>query len=217
MKILKVPISSVVPWDKNPRASHNKLLGKDREVTEVYQGGKSTTQTALIFGVSQRAIWECLKRNGVSRRGVGARKGERRSPESEFKPGGTPVNKGRGMSPELQAEARRTAWAKFNRKPERKLYMKNYDIRYGRYHLREDFWKWLCAFLDNRCQSCGHQFPFRKLEIDHIVPLSKGGAIGDPLNVQPLCRSCNARKKNADYFPSEAVVSAQQKWVEVHA
>lgn len=42
----------------------------------------------------------------------------------------------------------------------------------------------------NRCVYCGEK---RKLEIDHIVPISKGG---DHIkeNVVPCCHSCNAKK-----------------------
>lgn len=32
------------------------------------------------------------------------------------------------------------------------------------------------------------------LEIDHIHPLSKGGAFRDPANLQSLCSPCNHRK-----------------------
>ena len=45
----------------------------------------------------------------------------------------------------------------------------------------------------NKCQHCGTSD--KKLTVDHIVPLTKGGSnyIG---NIQPLCRSCNAKKGN---------------------
>lgn len=41
-----------------------------------------------------------------------------------------------------------------------------------------------------RCAGCGSA---KKLEVDHIVPLSKGGT-NWPSNLQMLCRSCNAKK-----------------------
>jgi hypothetical protein len=41
-----------------------------------------------------------------------------------------------------------------------------------------------------KCKMCGDT---KRLEIDHITPLSKGG--GDELdNLQILCKSCNTRK-----------------------
>lgn len=43
-----------------------------------------------------------------------------------------------------------------------------------------------------KCCYCGST---SKLEIDHIIPLSKGGR-HDENNFQVLCRSCNAKKKD---------------------
>lgn len=45
------------------------------------------------------------------------------------------------------------------------------------------------------CPNCGRYVGKDKLEMDHIIPLSKGGwhVIW---NVQPLCRRCNQRKLN---------------------
>lgn len=58
-------------------------------------------------------------------------------------------------------------------------------------------WNRLCKKYDNRCVACGKK---TKLEVDHIVPLSKGGS-SYISNIQPLCRSCNASKsdKTIDY------------------
>jgi len=35
-------------------------------------------------------------------------------------------------------------------------------------------------------------------EVDHIQPVSDGGAPFDQDNLQPLCKSCHSRKTNAD-------------------
>jgi len=35
-------------------------------------------------------------------------------------------------------------------------------------------------------------------EVDHIVPISKGGEVFDPENFQGLCRSCHSRKTAVD-------------------
>lgn len=48
----------------------------------------------------------------------------------------------------------------------------------------------LCEEYEHRCASCHVE---EKLEADHVVPLSKGG-VHHISNIQPLCRSCNARK-----------------------
>ncbi len=55
----------------------------------------------------------------------------------------------------------------------------------------------------DRCPGCGRTWkdirPLRgrdsAITIDHIVPLSRGGA-NDVSNLQPLCHSCNSRKGN---------------------
>lgn len=58
----------------------------------------------------------------------------------------------------------------------------------------------MCAAYGYRCLRCGEQ---KTLTVDHVVPLTKGGA-NAICNIQPLCRSCNARKKthSIDYRTS---------------
>ncbi|PSN12960.1 HNH endonuclease [filamentous cyanobacterium CCT1] len=44
-----------------------------------------------------------------------------------------------------------------------------------------------------QCKSCGKKGSEVKLQIDHILPLAKGG-VNDISNFQTLCKSCNQRK-----------------------
>lgn len=46
----------------------------------------------------------------------------------------------------------------------------------------------------NQCVACKTPAPAVKLEPDHIIPIALGG-INDITNIQPLCRSCNAKKR----------------------
>ena len=49
----------------------------------------------------------------------------------------------------------------------------------------------------NRCESCGISNKEKALEVDHIIPRSKGGK--DELsNFQALCYTCNSQKSNKD-------------------
>lgn len=58
--------------------------------------------------------------------------------------------------------------------------------------LRENYWGTLMERDGERCAMCGLAEP-RKLTLDHIQPLSKGGT-NDLSNVQILCGSCNSKK-----------------------
>jgi 5-methylcytosine-specific restriction endonuclease McrA len=54
-------------------------------------------------------------------------------------------------------------------------------------------WKALKAAYDYRCLMCKRREPEIRLTVDHIVPISLGGA-NTIDSVQPLCRSCNSKK-----------------------
>jgi 5-methylcytosine-specific restriction endonuclease McrA len=44
-----------------------------------------------------------------------------------------------------------------------------------------------------RCQGCGRGRTETVLQVDHIIPLAKGGS-NDLSNLQTLCQTCNGRK-----------------------
>jgi len=48
-----------------------------------------------------------------------------------------------------------------------------------------------------RCELCGISAEEKALEVDHIVPRNSGGT-DDPSNLQALCYSCNAMKRDRD-------------------
>ena len=81
------------------------------------------------------------------------------------------------------------------------LSRKNYARRHGVYDTEytDAEWQSLCEKYDNKCLCCGE---FVKLTPDHVVPLVCGGT-NDISNIQPLCLSCNARKRDRiiDYRP----------------
>ena len=49
----------------------------------------------------------------------------------------------------------------------------------------------------SRCELCGVSSEVRALQVDHIIPRSRGGT-DDLSNLQSLCYSCNAKKGNRD-------------------
>lgn len=62
----------------------------------------------------------------------------------------------------------------------------------------------------NRCRRCGRGEPEVRLEIDHILPRSKGGTNIDS-NLQTLCQACNNWKLNHGGEGPEAVIA---RWCE---
>jgi diadenosine tetraphosphate (Ap4A) HIT family hydrolase len=48
-----------------------------------------------------------------------------------------------------------------------------------------------------RCEACGVSVETKALEVDHIVPRNKGGS-NDLTNLQALCYTCNAQKRDTD-------------------
>jgi 5-methylcytosine-specific restriction endonuclease McrA len=62
----------------------------------------------------------------------------------------------------------------------------------GRETVRLSEWKELLDKHGGRCVRCGSQ---DHIQVDHIIPLSKGGT-NTLDNIQPLCRRCNSGKKN---------------------
>lgn len=75
----------------------------------------------------------------------------------------------------------------------------NTEKRKRRY--KEDFnrdeWEWCLRIYDGRCLRCGSR---ENLQRDHIISVDAGGSRSGS-NLQPLCQSCNAKKRvgSGDY------------------
>ena len=46
------------------------------------------------------------------------------------------------------------------------------------------------------CMYCGCSLPQDGFELDHKVPIARGGAADEPENLQMLCSACSRRKGN---------------------
>lgn len=68
--------------------------------------------------------------------------------------------------------------------------------RMGKRHIPDELRERLLIEASGRCALCGRTREVDRLEIDHIVPVSKGGK-DTYENLQVLCRKCNAVKSNA--------------------
>jgi len=60
--------------------------------------------------------------------------------------------------------------------------------------IRQSQW-WKNKRAYNKCYYCKTYTPARKLTMDHVIPLAKGGR-SIKSNLVPCCKSCNNLKKN---------------------
>lgn len=91
------------------------------------------------------------------------------------------------------------------RKSYRKHRVKRIQEVYGRLHFlvggyTATEWRALKKKYGNKCLCCGRSHSQRKLTVDHVIPISKGGP-NTIDNIQPLCQPCNSTKhdKTIDY------------------
>lgn len=61
-------------------------------------------------------------------------------------------------------------------------------------------WQEIKEAHNHTCAYCGRKM--ERLEMDHIIPLSKGG-IHTAANIVPACRTCNAKKGNKLVTPAQ--------------
>lgn len=78
--------------------------------------------------------------------------------------------------------------------------------------LRASPW-WKRRIAAGRCHYCGRQVGARRLSMDHVVPLIRGGRSRRG-NVVPACKECNAKKKALLPVEWEAYLKALAERVE---
>ena len=73
--------------------------------------------------------------------------------------------------------------------------------RLRRHILARDGWE---------CQVCGKLLGMA--QVDHIIPVLKGGAVSDPRNLQSICVQCHAAKTRIDL--GQLPDPEREAWVE---
>jgi len=97
--------------------------------------------------------------------------------------------KGKATKAGIDGRYRRTEKGRFaKRKTEIK---RKHQIKATDCTLTREQWQEIKTRFNHRCAYCKRQM--ERLEMDHVTPLSKGGA-HTAQNIVPACRTCNAKK-----------------------
>lgn len=83
------------------------------------------------------------------------------------------------------------------------------DVRYGRQPIPRKLRHEIFKRDGYRCRECGASKDETSLEIDHILPVAKGGT-NDIDNLQTLCRECNRMKHTDEWVGGETDLEVAQ-------
>lgn len=138
------------------------------------------------------AAVEWQKANPEKKRASDARQQARRPKKGRFK----------YLTDAERRAAAASAQAKYNAKPEHKLVHRNREhlrrmtLRSGDFEVSGALtlaeWQQILASFSGRCAYCGST---ERIEMDHVVPLSKGGQ-HVASNIVPACKPCNSGKRD---------------------
>jgi len=104
----------------------------------------------------------------------------------------------KGKANLAKRRARRAAWAATHRG--RMIIRLNNEKRRARMLSVDDGltptqWIAICNAFGCCCAYCGNAVTDQDTEMDHVVPIVRGGRHG-PCNIAPACERCNAKKKD---------------------
>jgi 5-methylcytosine-specific restriction endonuclease McrA len=92
-----------------------------------------------------------------------------------------------------ECRERVAAWKRANPEKVREQRRRSYARRKGAWRVDPVTRTYVIARDGGRCHLCGKRPRLRDLTIDHVVPISRGGAhVAE--NMRVACRSCNCRK-----------------------
>ena len=92
------------------------------------------------------------------------------------------------------------AQQKYCQNNKEKLRIKNHNRRAKEKNLERTFtleqWNACKEYFEHKCAYCGTE---KKLTQEHFIPVTKGGGYTIK-NIIPVCKLCNSRKRNIDFF-----------------
>lgn len=167
------------------------LVLKKHKATDKWQASNKRWQSSEKFKSNEKiyrqkplAKKKAIVRSTKSLKGSPEPQEKKRLRDREF----AKTEKGRALN--------RLARKKYNQTDKCKIVRKNAKAKRrtleksGKISLEQ--WSEILAKNNHQCVKCKTD---KRIEMDHIIPLSKGGAHSVE-NIQPLCRSCNASKGN---------------------
>jgi len=147
-------------------------------------------------------------RAAVSKKYEQSEKGKKNSKKYRQSEKRRKVQKRYNQSEKGKKQSRKNA-RKFNQSPKGKKWRLQYNRKRRAMKKSLSYWLpfydmiwiWAKELTFGYCPMCGEPFDngIHKLEMDHIIPISKGG-IHCISNVLPLCKSCNCSKGNKLLF-----------------
>lgn len=135
------------------------------------------------------------------------------------------INANRRKSEEAKEKIRersRRYYKENKEKVYKNIYKRHTRIHENEYDYSEKEWQFTLSAFNNECAYCGRNDV--KLEREHIIPVSKGGAYVIK-NIIPACHSCNMSKlnrpmeewyKQQKYYDDERFMRIK-KWSDINA
>lgn len=181
-------------WDqKYNRSEKARAAARRYYCSEKGQATKKAYREAYILTPEQRETYRLAMRKHETEERYKARR--KRYDQSA---------KGKVMKAALDKRYARTEKGRFSkRKTEIK---RKHQIQTTDCTLTVAQWREIKDRFGHACAYCNRKM--ERLEMDHVIPLSKGGT-HTATNIVPACRTCNAKKGAGDALPFEGKATSE--------